>query len=122
MSNLIEDLRQNIRMLNPDGDKGFEGLMAAVLSDLTKCNFALACAGSQHGRDGQSALDGGTIVFEAKRYDDKLPKDKVYTKILEIAADKTSTTELYILGATCPIPAQYVTTLKARAERLSREL
>lgn len=122
MSNLIEDLRQNIRKLKPDGEDGFEGLMAAVLSDLTKRSFALACAGSQHGRDGQSALDGGTIVFEAKRYDDKLPKDKVYTKILEIAADKTSTTELYILGATCPIPAQYVTTLKGGAERLSMEL
>lgn len=67
-------------------------------------------------------MDGGTIVFEAKRYDDTVPKDKVYTKILEIAADKTSTTELYILGATCPIPTQYVTTLKGGAERLSMEL
>lgn len=122
MSNLIEELRQNIRELEPDGDDGFEGLMAAVLSDLTKRSFALASAGSQHGRDGQSALDGGTIVFEAKRYDGKPPKDKVYTKILEIAADKTSTTELYILGATCPIPAQYVTTLKGGAERLSMAL
>lgn len=122
MSDLIEDFRQNVRKLKPDGDDGFEGLMAAVLSDLTNRSFALASAGSQHGRDGQSALDGGTIVFEAKRYDDKPPKDKVYTKILEIAADKTSTTELYILGATCPIPAQYVTTLKGGAERLSIEL
>lgn len=122
MSNLIEDLRQNIRELKPDGDDGFEGLMAAVLSDLTKRSFTLARAGSQHGRDGQSTLDGGTIVFEAKRYDDTVHKDKLYTKLLEIAADKTSTTELYILGATCPIPAQYVTTLKGGAERLSMEL
>ena len=53
---------------------GFEGLMAAVLSDLTKRSFALASAGSQHGKDGQSALDGGTIVFEAKRYDDASPE------------------------------------------------
>lgn len=122
MHNLIEDFRQNIQKLKPDGSDGFEGLMAAVLSDLTKRSFTLASAGSQHGRDGQSALDGGTIVFEAKRYDDKPPKDKVYTKILEIAADKTSTIELYILGATCPIPAQYATTLKGSAERLSMEL
>lgn len=99
MSNSIEDFRQNILKLRPDGKDGFEGLMAAVLGDLTKRSFALASAGSQHGRDGQSALDSGTIVFEAKRYDDKIPKDKIYTKILEIAADKTSTTELYILAA-----------------------
>ena len=105
MPDLIEDFRQNIRKLKPDGDDGFEGLMAAVLSDLTKRSFALASAGSQHGKDGRSVLDGGTIVFEAKRYDDAVPKDKIYTKILEIAADKTSTTELYILAATGPISA-----------------
>ena len=99
MSDLIEDFRQNIRKLRPDGEEGFEGLMAAVLSGLTKRSFALASAGSQHGKDGQSALDGGTVVFEAKRYDDTVPKDKIHTKILEIAADNASTTELYILAA-----------------------
>ena len=122
MSDLIEDFRQNIRKLKPDGGDGFEGLMAAVLSDLTKRSFALASAGSQHGKDGQSALDGGTIVFEAKRYDDAVPKDKIYTKILEIAADKTSTTELYILAATSPISAQHITTLKDGAQRLAMAL
>lgn len=122
MSNLIEDFRENIRKLKPDGDDGFEGLMAAVLGDLTKRSFALASAGSQHGRDGQSAPDGGTVVFEAKRYDDTVPKDKIYTKILEIAADKTSTTELYILAATSPISAQHITTLKGSTERLAMAL
>ncbi|MGF6649000.1 hypothetical protein [Paraburkholderia sp. GAS82] len=122
MSDLIEDFRQSIRQLKPDGDDGFEGLMAAVLSDLTKRSFALASAGSQHGKDGQSALDGGVIVFEAKRYDDAVPKDKIYTKILEIAADKSSTTELYILAATGPISAQHITTLKDGGQRLSMAL
>jgi hypothetical protein len=42
MSNLIEDFRQNLRKLRPDGDDGFEGLVAAVLGDLTKRSFALA--------------------------------------------------------------------------------
>ncbi len=119
MSDLIEDFRQNVRKLKPDGDDGFEGLMAAVLGDLTKRSFALASAGSQHGKDGQSALDGGAIVFEAKRYDDALPKDKIYTKIFEIAADKTSTSELYILGATCPISAQHISTLTEGARRFA---
>lgn len=122
MSASIEDFRQNIRKLKPDGDDGFEGLMAAVLGDLTKRSFALASAGTQQGRDGQSALDGATVVFEAKRYDDSVPKDKILTKIFEIATDKTSTTELYILAATCPISAQYLTTLKAGTERLAMAL
>jgi hypothetical protein len=122
MSDLIENFRQNIRRLKPDGDDGFEGLIAAVLGDLTKRSFALASAGSQHGKDGESALDGGDIVFEAKRYDDEVPKDKLYTKILEIAADRTSTTELYVLAATCPISTQYIATLKAGARRFAMAL
>lgn len=93
--------------------------MAAVLGDLTKRSFALASAGSQHGKDGDSALDSGAIVFEAKRYDDVIPKDTIYSKILEIAAENGSTTELYILAATSPISAQHIATLKAGAERLS---
>jgi hypothetical protein len=122
MPDLIEDFRQNIRKLKPDGDNGFEGLIAAVLGDLTKRSFALASAGSQRGKDGQSALDGGVIVFEAKRYDDAVPKDTIYSKILEIAADKTSNTELYVLAATSPISTQHMTTLKEGARRLGMGL
>ncbi|MDP8986260.1 MAG: hypothetical protein M3N97_14725 [Pseudomonadota bacterium] len=122
MSDLLEELRQSVRKLPPEGDDGFEGLMAAVLSDLTKRTFALASAGSQHGKDGQSALDGGTIAFEAKRYDDPIPKDQIYTKIFEIAANKTSTPELYILGATCPISSQHISTLTEGARRLAMAL
>jgi len=122
MSDPIEDLRQNIRQLKPDGNNGFEGLIAAVLSDLTKRSFAIASAGSQHGRDGQSALDGGAIVFEAKRYDDAVPKDQIYSKILEIAAERNSNTELYILAATSPISAQHITTLKEGVRRLAMAL
>jgi hypothetical protein len=117
ITDMLEEFRQNIRKLEPDGPDGFEGLIAAVLTDLTKRSFALASAGSQHGRDGQSALDGGVIVFEAKRYDDAIPKEKIYTKILEIAADKSSTTELYILAATSPVSAQYISTMKEGARR-----
>lgn len=122
MSDLIEGLRQNIRKLKPDGEEGFEGLIAAVLCDLTKRSFALASSGSQQGKDGQSSQDHGTIMFEAKRYDDSIPKDKIHTKILEIAADNNCTTELYIVAATCPVSAQYFTTLKAGAQKLGVEL
>lgn len=64
MADPIEELRQNTRRLKPDGADGFEGLLAAVLTDLTGRSFALASAGSQRGKDGQSALDNNAIVFE----------------------------------------------------------
>jgi hypothetical protein len=38
----IDDLRATVRKLEPTGPDGFEGLMAAVLTDLTKRTFALA--------------------------------------------------------------------------------
>lgn len=119
MSEQIESLRLNIKKLKPNGDDGFEGLVAAVLSNLTKRSFAIASSGAQHGRDGQSAMDGGAIVFEAKLYEDTVPKDKVYTKIFEIAADKSCVTELYIVAATGPISTQHITTMREGAQRLA---
>jgi hypothetical protein len=118
MPDLIEDFRETVRKLEPDGANGFEGLVAAVLTELTRRSFTLASAGSQQGRDGQSALDGGSVVFEAKRYDDAVPKDKIYTKIIDIAADEHSLTELYILAATSPVSAQYMNTLNRAGRKL----
>ena len=43
----IDDLRATVRKLKPTGSDGFEGMMAAVLTDLTKRTFALANSGSQ---------------------------------------------------------------------------
>lgn len=119
---LLEQLRQCLRSMRPDGENGFEGLIAAVLSDLTGRSFALASAGSQHGRDGQSALDGGVILFEAKRYDDAVPKDKVFTKLLELFANGSKQAELYILAATSSISAQHINTLTDASQRLGMAL
>ena len=116
---LFEALRDNIRKLKPTEVDGFEGLMAEVLSALTSCNFVLASAGTQGGRDGQSAFDRGEILFEAKRYDHSLPKDQAFGKLFEIGASKArATTELFVLGITAPISAQHVTTLEDGAEAL----
>ena len=117
MADLIKDLRQNILALKPDGEEGFEGLLAAVLTEVTKCSFALASAGTQNGRDGQSAMDGGAVVFEAKLYDRRLGKDKILSKILELGTSIKSVTDLYIIGATCDISTQYLDTFAAGAEK-----
>jgi len=118
MSRPIDEFRHCLRLIKPDGENGFEGLIAAVLSDLTGRSFAIASAGSQHGKDGQSALDGGTIFFEAKRYDDAVPKEKVYTKLLELSASSKSQTELYILATTSSVSAQHITVLADSAKHL----
>lgn len=116
---MFEALRDNIRKLDPTEANGFEGLMAVVLSDLTGRDFVLASAGSQGGRDGQSAFDRGEILFEAKRYDHSLPKDQAFGKVFEIGASKARlTTELFILGITAPVSAQHLTALHDGAEAL----
>lgn len=119
MPDTLEDLRKNLIALEPDGETGFEGLLAALLSDLTKRSFTVASAGSQYGKDGQSALDAGQIVFEAKRYDGNIQKDTIYPKIVEIAADATGTTELYIVAATSRVSTQIQDTLKAAGRQFS---
>ena len=114
----INDLRDTLRKLEPTGPNGFEGLMAAVLTDLTKRTFALASAGSQRGKDGQSVLDNGAICFEGKLYDNAVAKDQILSKIAEIAVDEQGQTELWILGSTGPISTQHINTARRAGERL----
>jgi hypothetical protein len=113
MSDLIEELRQNVRKLDADGPEGFEGLVATVLTAVTGRSFSIARAGTQHGRDGQSTLDGGSVVFEAKRYDDKIPNDKIFTKLYEVGIDLTTPIDLFVAASTGPIDAQQAMKLRA---------
>jgi hypothetical protein len=108
----IEKLRAWVRALPPTGSDGFEGLLAAVLTDLTGISFVLAKSGSQQGRDGDPALAEPTIKFEAKRYDERVPREQVLSKIAEIAVDRKGQTDLWILGSTGIVAAQDVETAK----------
>jgi hypothetical protein len=108
----IEDLREIVRKLEPSGPDGFEGLLAAVLTDILKVLFVLAKSGSQRGRDGDSSLSDQAIKFEAKLYKDGVPKDQVLSKLAEISADEQGQTDLWILGSTGPVAAQDVQTAK----------
>jgi len=114
----IADLRDTVRQLDPTGPNGFEGLMAAVLTELTGRTFALASSGSQRGKDGQSILDGGAISFEGKLYEDAVAKDQIFSKIAEIAADEEGQTELWILASTGPISVQHITTAQKVGKKL----
>jgi hypothetical protein len=114
----IDDLRATVRKLKPTGPDGFEGLMAAVLTDLTKRTFALASSGSQRGKDGQSALDDGAISFEGKLYEDAVAKDQILSKIAELAVDEEGQTELWILASTGPVSTQHINTARRAGRKL----
>jgi hypothetical protein len=108
----IGELRGIVRRLKPTGDDGFEGLMAMVLTDVTKAIFSLAKSGSQQGRDGQSALNTGAIIFEAKLYDGAVRKNEIVSKIAELAVDDDGDTDLFIVGSTGVIRSQDIATIE----------
>lgn len=114
----IENLRETVRKLDATGPNGFEGLMAAVLTELTGRTFALASSGSQRGKDGQSILDDGAISFEGKLYEDAVAKDQILSKIAEIAVDEEGQTELWILASTGPISVQHINTAQKAGRKL----
>jgi len=117
--NQFDDLRDLVRQLKSTGPDGFEGLMAAVLTDITKTSFGLANSGSQRGKDGQSVLNDGAISFEGKLYDETVPKNEILTKIAEIAADDDGAADLWILGSTGTVATQVVNTANALGKKFA---
>jgi hypothetical protein len=53
LSAQTEDLRSALLKLKPTGEKGFEGLLARVLSKISGQDFRLAKSGLQLGKDGE---------------------------------------------------------------------
>ena len=104
----LENLKAALRTLPPSGTNGFEGLIAATLQAICGVQFRLAVSGSQHGLDGASIYSKDSICFEAKRYDDSIPKNEVISKIAELNRD----CELWILGATSTVSAQLANSCK----------
>lgn len=101
-------LKESLQTLNDSGADGFEGLLAAVLSEVCGQPFRLASSGSQRGRDGDSAFDDGATYFEAKLYDGPVPRSTVSSKILELSVDDKGQVDTWALCATAPISTQHV--------------
>ncbi|MNM23497.1 hypothetical protein D3C76_140210 [compost metagenome] len=101
-------LKTALLALDPSGPQGFEGLLGIVLGELTGQSFRLAKSGTQRGRDGDSAFDGGATYFEGKRYKEGLQKNDVSAKLFDVANDDTGQVDLWILGATCEVASQTV--------------
>jgi hypothetical protein len=114
----FDDLRDLVRKLDPTGPDGFEGLMAAVLTDIAKASFGMADSGSQRGKDRQSVLNDGAISFEGKLYDETVPKNEILTKIAETAADDGAA-DLWILGSTRTVATQVVNSANALGKKFA---
>lgn len=101
-------LQDALLALDPTGPDGFEGFLGVILGEITGQSFRLAKSGTQRGRDGDSAFDGGATYFEGKRYKDGLSKNDITIKLFDVANDEASLVDLWILGATCEVASQTV--------------
>ena len=101
----LETLKSFLLRLRATGGDGFEGLMASVLTDVTGISFRLAASGSQFGSDGSAVREEDGVSFECKRYEDKIPRSEILSKIAELSLSSTSV-DAWFLCATSEVSAQ----------------
>jgi len=90
-----------LNKLKPTGEKGFEGLVAKLLSELTGNRFRLARSGYQAGRDGGSREYGVDVIFfEAKRYRDTILKARELIGEIIQAVQASPDLDIWILVTT----------------------
>lgn len=117
MSEPLTDLKNTLLTLKAAGADGFEGLLRIVLTRLTGIPFRLAVSGLQGGMDGDSALQGDAVSFEAKRYSGQIQRGEVLTKIVDLARRSWAPDRLWILGATVEIGAQLASAIQEDGDR-----
>lgn len=113
-----DDLKSALLALYHSGHNGFEGLLGIVLGEITGQSFRLAKSGSQRGRDGDSAYDGGATFFEGKRYRKSPKPAEISAKLFDLVNDDAGQVDLWVLGATCEIPAQTEKDMRGACEKL----
>jgi len=105
LSQHLKNLKSTLLALSPTGEKGFEGLIGTVLGEIAKAPFRLAGSGSQFGIDGKTTYAGDAICFEGKRYDGKISRKEITSKIAEVSVGDPEI-ELWVLGATSSVTTQ----------------
>jgi hypothetical protein len=108
----IENLSTALSELEATGETGFEGLIAVALDAITGLSFRLASSGYQRGVDGKAAFEGA-IAFEGKLYTNNLPRIDVLSKIPDLVRHNDHADLVWVLGATCTVPAQLADDLRA---------
>ena len=79
--------------------------MASVLTDITGIPFRLAASGSQFGSDGSAVREEDGVSFECKRYEDRIPRSEILSKIAELSLSSESV-DAWFLCATSEVSAQ----------------
>ncbi|RLA48878.1 MAG: hypothetical protein DRR42_16240 [Gammaproteobacteria bacterium] len=116
--NHSNNLREGLLALYHSGQNGFEGLLGIVLACVTGQSFRLAKSGTQRGRDGDTAFDGGATYFEGKRYRNSPKKAEISAKLIDLFIDDSGQVDLWILGAPCEVSAQTTTDLRELCSRM----
>lgn len=102
----MEFIRETLLRLKPTGADGFEGLIAEVIFGITGIPCRLSKSGTQLGRDSGANDIEDRLYFEAKRYRDNLPIDKISEKLRDLANDKDEADILWVLGVTSAVADQ----------------
>jgi hypothetical protein len=113
--NSLNDLRNALLHLKPTGEDGFEGLMAAVLSEICGISFRLASSGDQRGKDAEALDRAKHIAFEGKLYSGTINKNEVLSKLIQMQVGGV-VPDLWILGATIAINSQLNETITVACE------
>lgn len=108
----LTELQKFVYGLDPAGNKGFEGLIASALADITELTFRLAKSGFQFGKDATTPAGTFAIAMEAKRYDDKIGLDAVAGKALIAGNALAGKVDLWVLAATAEVGDTVETTLR----------
>lgn len=118
ITNQLMHVKEALLKLESTGDKGFEGLIAKVLTKISKIPFRMAASGSQHGIDAKSVYDDDAVSFEAKRYSKLIPKKEVLSKIAELSIECNHNIDLWILGATTSVSTQLSDSIRDTSAQL----
>jgi hypothetical protein len=114
----IDELREAILSLEPDGEDGLEGLVAHALASLLGRQFRVAKSGRQHGRDGATNPGTFDVFFEAKLYSGKPPStESLQAKLLSAINDHQPYLDLWVVACTAPIGENSVKEIISSGER-----
>ncbi|QYK04013.1 hypothetical protein [Shewanella zhangzhouensis] len=113
----LETIKTGILSLKAAGADGFEGLLRIVLTNLTGTPFRLAASGLQGGMDGDAAMPGDPICFEAKRYTGDIHRNDVLAKIADLSRKQNDADRLWVLGATTEVNTQLAAAVQEDGDR-----
>ena len=115
---IADHLKTALLDLSATGEDGFEGLIEAVLTEITGMPFRLSAAGSQLGHDGAATYDQDGVRFECKLYTGSIPKSDVTLKIVDLANNNTTRADTWVLCSTSRVSAQLADHIRNTGKRL----